>query len=71
MAARTGADMSGRTCRICGSWADSDLCVSCAVDRAEAVACPFGDPCCPCQDGDVCHYVATEDTPAMRKPDDG
>jgi hypothetical protein len=18
--------------------------------------CPFGDPTCPCQDGDVCHY---------------
>lgn len=19
--------------------------------------CPFGDPLCPCQDGDICHYV--------------
>jgi len=25
-----------RTCRICGSWADGVLCVSCAVDRAES-----------------------------------
>jgi len=24
-----------RTCRVCGSWAERDLCVSCAVDRAE------------------------------------
>lgn len=30
--------------------------------------CSFGDPTCPCQDGDVCHYVATEDTPAMAPP---
>jgi hypothetical protein len=24
-----------------------------------------GDPACPCQDGDVCHYVTTATTPAM------
>ena len=30
--------------------------------------CAFGDPTCSCQDGDVCHYVATKDTPAMTPP---
>ena len=30
--------------------------------------CPFGDPMCPCQDGDVCHYVATKKTPAFPPP---
>jgi hypothetical protein len=30
--------------------------------------CAFGDPTCPCQDGDLCHYVADEDTPAMTPP---
>lgn len=24
--------------------------------RDGAPACPHGDPCCPCQDGDPCHY---------------
>jgi hypothetical protein len=27
--------------------------------------CPHGDPTCPCQDGDLCHYEADHDTPAM------
>lgn len=27
--------------------------------------CPHGDPCCPCQDGDTCHYEPSGDTPAM------
>lgn len=35
--------------------------------------CPFGDPSCPCQDGDPCHYVDHVDedgklTPAMPPP---
>lgn len=30
--------------------------------------CKFGDPACPCQDGDPCHYVATKETPAMSPP---
>lgn len=24
--------------------------------------CPFGDPTCPCQDGDLCHYVDDSET---------
>jgi len=28
-------------------------------------ACPHGDPSCPCQDGDSCHYEPSGDTPAM------
>lgn len=27
--------------------------------------CPHGDPACPCQDGDSCHYEAYGDSPAM------
>lgn len=23
---------------------------------AEGQPCPYGDPFCPCQDGDLCHY---------------
>ncbi len=30
--------------------------------------CPYGDPTCPCPDGDACHYVADADTPAMHPP---
>ena len=30
--------------------------------------CPFGDPYCPCQDGDCCHYVDTPGSPAMPRP---
>jgi hypothetical protein len=26
---------------------------------AEAMACPWGDALCPCQDGDACHYAGT------------
>jgi RNA polymerase subunit RPABC4/transcription elongation factor Spt4 len=36
--------------------------------NGERGPCVFGDPTCPCQDGHVCHYVATKDTPAMRPP---
>lgn len=31
--------------------------------------CLYGDPHCPCQDGDICHYVATRDTTACAPPD--
>lgn len=33
-------------------------------------ACAFGDPTCPCQDGDVCHYVddPLSETLAMTPP---
>ncbi len=34
-----------------------------------AKECAFGDPCCPCQDGDPCHYVDLPGSPAMRPPD--
>ena len=27
--------------------------------------CKYGDPVCPCQDGDPCHYEPHGDTPAM------
>jgi hypothetical protein len=27
--------------------------------------CAFGDPLCPCQDGDSCHYRDIPDSPAM------
>jgi hypothetical protein len=30
--------------------------------------CPFGDPLCPCPDGDPCHYVDLPGSPAMRPP---
>lgn len=30
--------------------------------------CPFGEPSCPCQDGDVCHYVAYRGTVALPPP---
>lgn len=28
--------------------------------------CPHGDPACPCQDGDPCHYEPFEETPGER-----
>jgi len=31
--------------------------------------CIGNDPLCPCQDGDVCHYVDHGDTKAMTIPD--
>lgn len=31
-------------------------------------ACPYGDPLCPCQDGDACHYRETKRTHAMEPP---
>lgn len=33
--------------------------------------CPHGDETCPCQDGDVCHYVSLGDSTAMRCPRTG
>jgi hypothetical protein len=37
----------------------------------EHAECPHGDPTCPCQDGDVCHYVddPATGTKAMQPPD--
>lgn len=34
----------------------------------EPTPCAFGDPTCPCQDGDSCHYVDLPGSPAMRPP---
>ncbi len=31
--------------------------------------CPFGDPYCPCPDGDACHYVDLPGSPAMTPPE--
>jgi hypothetical protein len=31
-------------------------------------ACAFGDPYCPCQDDDACHYVDMPGSPAMKPP---
>lgn len=28
--------------------------------------CPYGDPTCPCQDGDACHYEPIEGTDGLR-----
>jgi len=36
--------------------------------EAEVSKCAFGDPLCPCQDGDPCHYVDLPDSPAMPPP---
>jgi len=30
--------------------------------------CKYGDPYCPCQDGDACHYEPSQGTPAMAVP---
>jgi hypothetical protein len=30
--------------------------------------CPFGDPTCPCPDGDPCHYVDLPGSPGMKPP---
>lgn len=27
--------------------------------------CPHGDPTCPCQDGDACHYETYGDSPSL------
>lgn len=35
---------------------------------ARAPSCSYGDPSCPCQDGDPCHYEDTADTTAMTPP---
>ena len=34
----------------------------------EVKLCAFGDPFCPCQDGDACHYVNYLGAPAMKPP---
>lgn len=30
--------------------------------------CRYGDPLCPCRDGDPCHYEWDGDSPPMRPP---
>lgn len=30
--------------------------------------CAYGDRTCPCQDGDLCHYVDAPGSPAMQPP---
>lgn len=30
--------------------------------------CPYGDPTCPCRDGDACHYEWAGDTPPWPHP---
>lgn len=35
---------------------------------APTTTCLGNDKTCPCQDGDLCHYVADKDTPAMAAP---
>lgn len=30
--------------------------------------CPHGDPLCPCQDGDLCHYEGPNPMPAPAEP---
>lgn len=37
--------------------------------RTRETACIGRDPLCPCQDGDSCHYVDTEDTKAWPIPE--
>jgi hypothetical protein len=32
-------------------------------------ACVYGDPFCPCQDGDSCHYRPVGESEAWRPPD--
>lgn len=37
-----------------------------APQTTELRKCAYGDPYCPCQDGDACHYVALPGSPAMK-----
>lgn len=39
-----------------------------ALPSPARASCSGGDPACPCQDGDPCHYVATATTKAMPLP---
>jgi len=59
------------SCPVC---AGNDANMPCAypVERPAgclrvARACPFGDPLCPCQDGDACHYRDLPGSPAMQR----
>jgi hypothetical protein len=41
-------------CAICGEpYVVRTLARECEATHAD---CPYGDPCCPCPDGDACHY---------------
>lgn len=46
---------------------DLDGCEHCGK-HPEPRECAFGDPHCPCQDGDPCHYVDHGNTKAMKAP---
>lgn len=36
---------------------------------AKGQPCAFGDPLCPCQDGDACHYVSVKGDKPMVPPE--
>lgn len=38
------------------------------VIQARPIPCRGRDPLCPCQDGDLCHYVSDAETPAWPLP---
>lgn len=48
--------------------AEAQLAALTAPPAPPRKACPYGDPACPCQDGDSCHYEDTVDTQAMAPP---
>ena len=57
-------------CPDCGlvTTASFHLCAGPLKPLAGSVACKYGDPSCPCQDGDPCHYEDTATTKAMAPP---
>lgn len=36
--------------------------------KLDLTECPYGDPSCPCQDGDACHYEWSMGTPPTPHP---
>jgi len=38
------------------------------MNQSAARVCPYGDPYCPCQDGNACHYVDLPGSIAMKRP---
>lgn len=78
---RQSPDVAEQRCNGCGhQWtgpAPVVLCGECwrlawpfiwGGVNPDARPCPHGDPSCPCQDGDPCHYEDTATTKAMRPP---
>ena len=55
-----------------GGWVgtESGKMITMKIMEETSRTCPFGDPCCPCQDGDSCHYVDLPGSPAMAPPAD-